>query len=217
MKKLTMIGHRFEPVVTDAANGYPIDARTLATMEWSDREQVDIANTEQGIRLMQMRSPSQRKMLLVVPAAFSSFASVRARSKITSTVTRAAQDMGLKILFEIRNLSGVPLGRVMEVVSLLKPHCMTIMGHAGSDTRAIAGLKGCGLAGACIDHDSTKRDDSALETYLTTLSTAARSSTGACMVVGFDNLHQMAVARLAGITHASVKASALLASRPLSA
>lgn len=121
-------------------------------------------------------------------------------------VAAAAQEMGLKVLFEVRNLNGVPMGRAMEIVSLLRPYCMTVMGHVGADPRAILGLKGYGLAGACIDFDGARRDDAALEVYLTGLSTASKAATGACMVHGFDNLHQMAVARLAGITHAGVRA-----------
>ena len=39
---------------------------------------------------------------------------------------------------------------------------------------------------------------------------AAKVSAGACMVQGFDNYRQMAIARLAGVTHASMKTAALM-------
>ena len=45
------------------------------------------------------------------------------------------------------------------------------------------------------------------------LSAAAKASAGACMIQGFDNYRQMAVARLAGVTHASIKAAALISPR----
>jgi len=210
MKKLAMIGHRFEAVVSEAATNYPVDARALAAMDWNDREQVDLANIEQGLKLLQMRRPEQRKMVMVVPAAFSTFSSARARSRLMPQITAAAHQMGLKVLFEIRQLDGVPPGRISEVTSLLRPHCMTTMGHASAEPRAITALKGCGLAGACIDFDRGKRDNSALEAYLTAISAAARSSTGACLIQGFNNLQEMAIARQAGVSHASVKASALM-------
>jgi hypothetical protein len=213
MKKLAMIGHRFEAVVTEAATNYPLDARTLAGLDWLAREQIDVANIEQGVKLLQMRAPEQRKMLMIVPAAFSTFASMKARSRLVPIVTAAAHQMGLKVLFEIRNLNGVPPGRISEVAALLKPHCMTTMGHATAEPRAIAALKGCGLAGACLDFDRGKRDDPALEVFLSTLSSAARASTGACMVQGVSNLQEMALARGAGVSHASIKTSALMAAR----
>jgi len=213
MKKLAIIGHRLEPVVVETATNSALDGRMLAGLDWGEREQIDLANIEQGIRLLQMRLPEQRKMVMVIPAAFSTFASTKARSRLTSMVTAAAQQMGLKVLFEIRNLNGVPPSRISEVVSLLKPHCMTTMGHVTTEARAISALKGCGLSGVCIDFDGAKRDDSTLEAYLSPLCAAARSTAGACMVQGFDNLRQMAVARLAGVSHASAKASALMASR----
>ena len=213
MKKLAMIGHRFEPVVTEAGTGFPVDGKALASLDWADREMIDIANVEQGIKLMQMRPPESRKMVMFVPAAFSTFASAKARARIAPVVARAAQEMGLKVLFEIRHLHGVPPGRVSEVVSLLRPYCMTTMGHAPADPRAISALKGCGLSGISVDFDGARRDDAALTTYLAALVTASRAATGACLIQGLDNLHQMAVARLAGASHATIKASALIASR----
>ena len=213
MKKLAMIGHRFEPVVVEAATNYPLEARTVAVMDWNDREQVDLANIDQGLKLLQMRQPEQRKMVMVIPAAFSTFASTRARGRLMPMVSAAAHQMGLKVLFEIRQLDGVPPGRISEVASLLRPHCMTTMGHASAEPRAIAALRGCGLAGACVDFERGKRDDAALEMYLSSLSTAARAATGACMIQGFNNLQEMAIARQAGISHASVKASALMMAR----
>ncbi len=213
MKKLTMIGHRLEPVVTDAIGNLSLDARAIAALDWVDREQVDIASIEQGLKVLLMRSPEQRKLVMIVPAAFSTFSSARARARITSVVSHAAQEMGLKVLYEVRHLNGVPTGRVMEIAGMLKPFCMTVVGHAGVDTKAINALKGCGLAGAAIDYDGQRRDDNALEVYLSHLSAVAKSATGACMIHGFDTLRQMAMARLAGVTHASVKSSGLVTAR----
>ncbi len=213
MKKMAMIGHRLEATVVEASGNVSIDAKAMAAMDWSDREQVDLASIEQGLKLLALKSPEQRKMLVVVPAAFSTFAAARTRIKITNEVSRASREMGIKVLFEVRNLSGVPPHRILEVISLLKPYCMTLMGNIGADQKAIARLRGCGLSGACVDYDSGRRDDATLTDYLSGFSTAAKASTGACMVKGFDNLHQVAVARLAGITHASVKATGLTALR----
>ncbi len=213
MKKLAMIGHRLEPVVVETASNVSLDARAIANMDWGDREQIDVANIEQGIKLLQMRTAEQRRMIMVVPGAFSTFASAKARARLIPLVTSAGREMGLKVLFEIRHLNGVPLGRIGEIVSLLKPYCMTTMGQVTTEARAMSALKGSGLAGICLDFDGVRRDDAALEAWLTPLATAARGATGACMIHGFDNLHQMAVARLSGVSHATVKASAIMAAR----
>ncbi len=212
MKQMAMIGHRFEPVVIDTTGNFALDTKALAALDWVDREQVDIANIEQGIELLRMRPPEQRKLLLIIPAAFSTFASTRARARIAPAVKRAIGEMGVKILFEIRQLAGVPQGRISEVVSLLKPYCMTTMGHASAEPRAVAALRGCGLAGACVDFDGIKGGEALLEEHLGALSSAAKASTGACMIQGFNNLQQMALGRLAGISHASIKASAMTVS-----
>lgn len=213
MKKMAMIGHRLEGLVMENLDNTLLDRKALANLDWGLREQLDVLNVEQGLRLLRMRSPEQRKMLMVVPAAFSTFASNRARTKITQDVARASAEMGLKVLFEVRGLDGVPPHRVLEIVSLIKPFCMTAVGSVSADRKAIAALAKCGLSGVCVEYDGVKRDEETLKEHLAMLSAAAKSSAGACMIQGFDNYRQMAVARLAGVTHASIKAAALISPR----
>jgi len=185
MKKLAMIGHRFEPAVMDAGTAVAIDAKALGNLDWNDREQIDVLNIEQGLALLRMRSPEQRKMVMVIPAAFSTFASVKARIRLMPIVSRPSQEMGLKVLFEIRHLQGVPAGRIAEVAAPLKPYCMTSMGQVPGGTAGDCRVKGVWPAGICIDYDGNRRDDAMLETYLAALNTAARSTAGACMIAIF--------------------------------
>jgi|GEM_PF-898197 len=213
MKKMSMIGHRLEPLVLEAADNTLLDRKAQANMDWGLREQVDITNIEQGLNILRSRPPEQRRLLMAVPAAFSSFASQRARQKICYEVSKAASGMGLKVLFEVRGLDGVPPHRVLEIVSLIRPFCMTVVGHVSSDRKAIANLSKCGLSGICIEYDGVRRDDEALSEHLSGLGAAARQAAGAFMVQGLDSYHQMAVARLAGVTHASLKASAMMSPR----
>ncbi len=210
MKKMVLIGHRLEAMVMENLDNTLLDRKALANLDWGLREMVDILNIDQGLKLLKLRTPEQRKMMMVVPAAFSTFASARARQKITQEVQKAAAEMGLKVLFEIRGLDGVPPHRVLEIVSLIKPFCMTVVGSVSPDRKIIAGLTKCGLSGVCIEYDGAKRDEDNLRDYLGALAATAKLSAGACMVQGFDNYRQMAVARLAGVTHASMRTAALM-------
>lgn len=211
LKNLSMIGHRLEPLVIDRTGNVHLDSKALKGMDWVDREKVDLANIEEGLRLLRARSPSQRKILIVVPVAFSTMASVRGRSQATGAVSKAAAEMGMKVLYELRGLGGVPAHRIMEIVSLIKPYCMTVVGHVASDRRSIDAVRQSGFSGVCLTYDGVVRDQAALQEHLKELSAAAKAAAGACMMQGFDNLRQLAVARLAGVSHASVKTSALLA------
>ena len=210
MKKMVLIGHRLESMVMENLDNTLLDRKALANLDWGLREMVDILNIDQGLKLLKLRSPEQRKMMMVVPAAFSTFASARARQKITQEVQKAAAEMGLKVLFEVRGLDGVPPHRVLEIVSMIKPFCMTVVGSVSPDRKIIAGLTKCGLSGVCVEYDGAKRDEDNLRDYLGGLAATAKLSAGACMVQGFDNYRQMAVARLAGVTHASMRTAALM-------
>ena len=211
LRKLSIIGHRLEPLVVDASGHVRLDGKALRIMDWADREKIDLANIDEGLRLLRARSEAQRKILVVVPVAFSTLASARSRTKATTDLSRAASGLGMKLLYEVRELAGVPVHRIVEIMSMLKPHCMAVVGHVGSDHHAIRTLRQCGFSGACITYDGLTRDEEALQNYLTLMTAAAREAAGACMIQGLNNLHQVAVARLAGVSHASVKTSALMA------
>lgn len=213
MKKMVLIGHRLEALVMESLDNTLLDRKALANLDWGLREMIDILNIDQGLKLLKARSPEQRKMMMVVPAAFSTFASARARQKITQEVQKASNEMGLKVLFEVRGLDGVPPHRILEIVSLIKPFCMTVVGSVSPDRKVIATLAKCGLSGVCLEYDGARRDEDTLRDYLGALAIAAKTSAGACMVQGFDNYRQMAVARLAGVTHASMKTAALISPR----
>ncbi|MEM9966424.1 MAG: hypothetical protein AAGC58_13875 [Asticcacaulis sp.] len=213
LKKMMLIGHRLEPMVMEEADHTLLDRKALTSLDWGLREQVDMMNIEQGLRILRTRTAEQRKMMMVVPAAFSTFASQRARQKITQDVAKAASELGLKVLFEIRELDGVPPHRVLEIVSLIKPFCMTVVGHVSADRKAITALNKCGLSGVCIEYDGVRREDDALNDYLSSLGAVARASVGAFMVQGFESYRQMAVARLAGATHASLRPGAMITPR----
>ena len=206
MKKQALIGHRLAPQVLETTTKMSLDARAIANMDWGDRELIDIANVEEGIKCLRTRTAEDRRVVMVVPAAFSTYASAKARTRLTTLVTAGAREMGLKVLFEIRHLNGVPMGRISEIVALLKPHGMGVLGHVTAESRAVATLKGCGLAGVCLDFEGLRHDDDALLAWLAPLAAASRAATGACMILGLNTLHQMSVARQAGVSHATIKA-----------
>ncbi len=206
MKKQAMIGHRLAPRVIETASKMLLDARALAGMDWGDRELIDTANAEEGIKWLRTRTAEDRRVVMVVPAAFSTFASAKARTRLTTVVTEGSREMGLKVLFEIRHLNGVPMGRITEIVALLKPHGMGVLGHVTAESRAIAALRGCGLSGVVLDFEGVRHDDDALLTWLAPLAGASRAAAGACMIVGLNTLHQMTVARQAGVSHVTIKA-----------
>lgn len=210
MRKMVLIGHRLEAVIVDAVDNTILDRKALSNLDWGLCEQVDLTNIEQGLSLLGLKTAEQRKMMMVVPAAFSTFASQKARSRLTQMVTKASADMGLKVVFEMRGLDGVPAHRVLDTVSLIKPFCMTVVGGVSADRKVITGLARCGLSGICLEYDGARREDDVLKEYLTSLAQASKAAAGACMVQGFENYRQMAVARLAGVTHASIKTAALM-------
>ncbi len=210
MKKVVQIGHRIQPEVLDLGTQTILSARAMANLEWTQRAKIDLANVLQGMKLLEMKPAPERKIVVVIPATFQTFASTRARQKLIMDASTTASALSLKILFEIRDLDGVPPHRILEVVSLIKPFCVTVIGTVSADKKAIEGLNRCGLAGIAFEYDGLERDDLELAEYLMPLTSAARTAAGACMVQGLISYRHLAVARNCGVTHASIFAQGLM-------
>ncbi|MGZ3297832.1 MAG: hypothetical protein ACXU8O_02355, partial [Asticcacaulis sp.] len=59
MKKMAMIGHRLEGLVMENLDNTLLDRKALANLDWGLREQLDVVNIEQGLRLLRLRSAEQ--------------------------------------------------------------------------------------------------------------------------------------------------------------
>ncbi|WP_298329124.1 hypothetical protein [Asticcacaulis sp.] len=210
MRKLMVIGHRLKSIVLPIDSQVALEPKQVAALDWSLRERIDIANLQSGVNQLRLKPPEQRRMVMVVPAAFSTFSSARGRARMISEVSAACRDLGLRCIFEVRDIDGVPQGRMSEVVTLLRPFSMTCIGNVRANPKSISVVKDCGLGGVSVSIDTRDTDDEALETQLSELSAAARSTTGACMVEGFQTLRQLAVAKAAGISHASLRSHTVL-------
>ncbi|MFP1132652.1 hypothetical protein [Asticcacaulis sp. W401b] len=209
MRKLTMIGHRLKVTVLPLDSNSAVDRKQLANLDWSIRERIDIANLQLGISQLRAKAPDQRRMVMVVPAAFSTFSSTRGRARMITEVSRGCKELGIRCIFEVKDIDGVPTGRMSEIVAMLRPFSMTCIGSVKANPKSISGVKDCGLGGVSVCIDAGETDDTELESQLSLLSAAARISAGACMVEGFQSLRQLAVAKVAGISHASLQAEVM--------
>lgn len=203
VKELAHIGHRFKPYIVDPKSNFAINPQKMSELNQKIREDIHIANIEQGIGLLYDLPKDNRQIMMSVPATFQTMTSARARGKILSEITKAASELNLKILFELRELSNVPPHRLTEILTFLKPFCKAVIGHIGTDMRSIISIRGCGLDGVCLEYDRVERNTLELSNYLKNLNTAVKINTGIFMINGLENVNQIEIfSNVSGITHA---------------
>lgn len=204
LSAVRLVGHRLEPRVIDLKNNHALDAAGIRALSPGDRERVDLATIARGVNRLRASDKNSRRPLLMLPAAFTTFGSTRGRTALTQALREARVDEETRIVVEIRELDGAPLARLSEAVGLMRPFCYAVVGRVTSDRRAIdAAIKG-GVSGLSLELN--KREDSEQELLfrLHSFANRAKSHVRVCMAFGLTTPRHLALARLAGLTHASI-------------
>lgn len=201
LKSIQIIGHRLDPRAWIDGEQPCLQGADLASLDWLERERVDQAVLERGLDRMGHLEREAHQPLLVMPVAFSTLSGQKGRKGVIDQIREAAEKMRLLTLLELRDLDGVPVHRIAEVAGLLRPYCYRIVGQTASDGRKIKTLSNAGLSAVSVDMDMGGLSDAALFDALRGLATEARCHVGNCLVQGFSSLHQLAIGKLAGITH----------------
>ena len=139
-------GCRLRPAVADVSGPLPTPVK-LAAMDWRDAERVDLAVLDQAMAVLAAQAAATR---FLVPASFPTLSAQRGRRLVMDHIEALADRLARPVALEIRDLRGVPAGRLAEVVALVKPVCKGVLGEVEPDRVDIAAVAACGLNGLTI-------------------------------------------------------------------
>jgi hypothetical protein len=110
------------------------------------------------------------------------------------------------VLFELVDLDpGVPPSRLIEVVALLKPFCMGVLGRVKPTRKAIIAVKACGLQGLVLDAAGPERSQTELAALMRAFAEVGHLASPNILVHNLANRQQVDLAAKCGMTHASVR------------
>ncbi|HYF24069.1 MAG TPA: hypothetical protein VD929_11795 [Caulobacteraceae bacterium] len=206
MQQVRMIGHRLEPRVVNLNDGATLDAVGLRALSPGERERVDLATIARGVSRLRTRPAG--KPLLMLPAAFTTLGSSRGRAAMTLALKESKIDQTTRIVCEVRELDGVPTSRLSEAVSLVKPFCYAVVGRVGDDRRSLLEAARGGFAGFSLDLQERDLPDMDFLQRLHAFTSLARDHARVCMALGLRSPKQLALSRVAGVSHASMRVEA---------
>ena len=200
-----------EPVVNlrrDLVTSFLVDRKAVpGVTDPSDRLQVDAAVLTYAITLLQEHKARGGKLTLHLPVSYSSIASVKAR-EATLRMLRLMQAVARETaLIEIDDLdAGIPPSRLLEVVSLIKPFCLGVLGRVRPTRKALDAVKGCGLKGLVIDAGGGIGRSPAEDAIVLRAFVEAGGQIAPNLIVhGLADPVMIEVAKAAGVTHASLE------------
>ena len=189
-------GYRLRPCVSDVSGPNRLSVRT-ASLDWRDAERVDSAVLQQAIGLLASLPP--RAGVCLAPVSFATLSSQRGRRSLFELVEALASGTR-RIVFEIRDLKGVPASRLTEVVGLVRPLVYGLVGEVEADRTQIAGLAGCGLNGLSIRTLADWARDPRLVDHFQSAAALARRIAPFCLARA-PAAERLPVIRDAGYTH----------------
>ena len=200
-----------EPVVNlrrDLVTSFLIDRDAVPDVaDPADRLKVDAAVLGYAVSLLDEHRAQGGKLTLHLPVSYSSVASVKAREATLRLIRHMQATARETVLFEIDDLdAGVPPSRLLEVVSLIKPFCLGVLGRVRPTRKALDAVRGCGLKGLVIDAGGgigrTPAEDAIV---LRAFVEAAGPIAPNLVVHGLADPVMVEVAKAAGLTHASLQ------------
>lgn len=211
LRELRLVGHRLEPRVSDMRTGNFLDGGGVALLSPGDRERVDLATIARGVSRLRATEQNSRQPLLMLPAAFTTLGSTRGRMALSQALREARIDDTTRIVCEIHELEGAPSARLLEAVSLVRPFCYATVGQVRDERRSIEAAARGGLGGVVLDLAGRTENDQDLMVRLHAYAALARAQVKVAMAFGLSTPRQLALARLAGLTHASMHTEAATA------
>jgi hypothetical protein len=208
LQQMRMVGHRLEPRLIDLATGEVLTAAATAALSPAERERTDLANIARGVSRLRSTAAGARQPLLILSAAFSTLGATRGRMSLSAALREAKVDANTRIVCEIRELDGAPPALLAEAVALLKPFCYATLGLCGEGRAAIETLAPCGFTGLAMKLFDSSDDRQALLRRMQIFAAQARPGKKVCMAFGLSSPMDLALAQMAGLTHASMRADA---------
>lgn len=206
LRSFGRIGYRMARRVRVVGSGEVLTAGMVRALPPGDILRIDLATVAHGINRLLAVDSDARQPSLIVPVSFTSLSSQRGRAEIARLLTdvRALVERG--VICQIGDIEGVPECSLIQVVALIRPYCLLVVGHLDAGATAAATvrrLKRSGLQGLSVDCPPSL-SEAALLRWMTTTIQAVRQVVRSTLLYGVSSPRHAAFAAQLGATHASL-------------
>jgi hypothetical protein len=202
LKTYERIARRVARQVVDLESGQPLSRQEIALLSRHDLYRIDMAGLSRAVSALEASTEGERDLSLIVSAFSTALAHLPSRSIFLDAIEEVREFVRAGLIFDVDHVEGAPLGRIVEVLSALKPHALVTAGHFTEPPPA--SLKELGLQAISVDCPPSMDGEAAFAGWLRDWMRRARPVSRSVMVYGCASPRQLALARLAGASHAGL-------------
>jgi len=197
LKSGAQAGSRLRPCLTDISGPNRLSLRVNA-LDWRDAETVDHAILKQAAAHFPL---DVGPAFVIAPVTFATLSCQRTRRLVTDELLALAGRLRTRPILEIRDLRGVPAGRLAEILTLVRPSTAGVLGEVEADKASIVAAAGSGLNGLVVRSQADWPGDPKLAGHFRALAELARSVAPIC-IGRAASVMRLPAMLAAGFTHA---------------
>jgi hypothetical protein len=206
LSDFVQVGYRLNRQVIDEHSGEALSHEALSRLTTSDLEKIDLATIARGLSRLKSERAKAREPSLVLPVAFPTLASQKARRALIACLKGARETIPVRVTCEISRLEGVPPNALYSAVGMMKPFCDGVIGGVEKPRRSAAGLRGSGLAGLAFAYTGPSSEDA--DRMIAALGPdleAAAAVSNRVLLLGLRSARELSLAAILGASHATLR------------
>lgn len=198
---------RIEPTITHVKTGRLLPARTFTQLFDEDLAGIDEA-TARFASLYLQGGPARGQPPVMIPASFRTMGSRKGRNQVMAAIEAAPARVRSGVLIELVEVDrGTPPSRLTEVAGLLHGVVRGVFVRVTPGKDVVPPERGSRLHGLTLDVGDLT-GDARITNEMLTFADQMRGTAPALMVQGLPSEVMFAMATVAGLSHASVRAPA---------
>ena len=206
LKNMQQVGYRLTRRVIDGSSKVVLNREEQSRLNAADIEQIDCAAIARGMSRLNNGAALKTPPMLLLPVSYSTLSTRRGHAAIFAFLKEAGAETTTRALCEIKNIEGVPIAALFNMVAVLRRACYAVIGRLEDRPAKTSELfKTAGFNGLAFKYRGPRDEDlpmvAALSPDVTAMAAVARSS----MVLGLRAPREIALAKLVGATHASMR------------
>lgn len=207
LKNFTQIGFRIARRVLVMPAGTELGAQDLRNLTTADVERVDLATIARGVSRLRAEQGNAKQPTLFLPVSYTTLSSQRGRGPLISRFKEATAGVERGLVCEICDIEGVPGSALASVTVLIKPFCMIVVGKLHeAPGRTPEDLRDVRLQGVAFEAGPHPMEHREFMTWAERAVANARRVTRSVIIHGLQGPEYLALAGLAGASHASLSA-----------
>jgi hypothetical protein len=206
LKAWAMAGHRIESRIVELKTGAELTGPFRRSLLPRDFEMVDLAALERGMsRLKGAEIPDKPR--LIIQLSFTSLANARGRTALLDRARRMQEALTQGAICELVDVEpGVPLGRLSEVVSLLRHYFRFVLVQVAPRRDGIEAAIAAKAQGLTVNGPDLGGDPSAIASGLREAFTLIKGQKAMLMATSLPTNDLLIDAMSVGFSHATLRA-----------